>query len=215
MMNMMNRFVEGRGHLREIDMLLELTCVCSSCDVPNHLVAHLTLCVSTANKSKAAPSAPSATRQRGPFRVSCGISVRRWRSASQNSARAKAAYFSAGVSPATLTPRLPYLMTSAASCRRLGHRQRRRQHDIGGSHQPYNSNLMSLTLFAHRTKSQYISLYLVVNRTCVRDYCTPPEPAGCYSPRAVSVPEQAKRAFATNLGPNISPPFFWPSPGPW
>ena len=27
MMNMMNRFVEGRGHLREIDMLLELTCV--------------------------------------------------------------------------------------------------------------------------------------------------------------------------------------------
>lgn len=27
MMNMMNRFVEGRGHLREIDMLLELTYV--------------------------------------------------------------------------------------------------------------------------------------------------------------------------------------------
>jgi hypothetical protein len=27
MMNMMNRFVEGRGHQREIDMLLELTCV--------------------------------------------------------------------------------------------------------------------------------------------------------------------------------------------
>ena len=27
MMNMMNRFVEGRGHLREIDMLLELTFV--------------------------------------------------------------------------------------------------------------------------------------------------------------------------------------------
>ena len=26
MMNMMNRFVEGRGHVREIDMLLELTC---------------------------------------------------------------------------------------------------------------------------------------------------------------------------------------------
>ena len=25
MMNMMNRFVEGRGHVREIDMLLELT----------------------------------------------------------------------------------------------------------------------------------------------------------------------------------------------
>lgn len=29
MMNMMNRFVEGRGHLREIDMLLELTYVFS------------------------------------------------------------------------------------------------------------------------------------------------------------------------------------------
>jgi NADH dehydrogenase (ubiquinone) flavoprotein 1 len=27
MMNMMNRFVEGRGHQREIDMLLEITCV--------------------------------------------------------------------------------------------------------------------------------------------------------------------------------------------
>lgn len=36
MMNMMNRMVEGRGHRREIDMLLELTCVClvfiESCD---------------------------------------------------------------------------------------------------------------------------------------------------------------------------------------
>jgi len=30
MMNMMDRFVEGRGHQREIDMLLELTCVRSS-----------------------------------------------------------------------------------------------------------------------------------------------------------------------------------------
>lgn len=27
MMNMMNRFVEGRGHQREIDMLLEITYV--------------------------------------------------------------------------------------------------------------------------------------------------------------------------------------------
>jgi len=27
MMNMMNRFVEGRGHHREIDMLLEITYV--------------------------------------------------------------------------------------------------------------------------------------------------------------------------------------------
>ncbi len=30
MMNMMDRFVEGRGHQREIDMLLELTYVASS-----------------------------------------------------------------------------------------------------------------------------------------------------------------------------------------
>ena len=29
-MNMMNRFVEGRGHQREIDMLLELTYVVAS-----------------------------------------------------------------------------------------------------------------------------------------------------------------------------------------
>ena len=28
MMKMMDRIVEGRGHLREIDMLLELTLVC-------------------------------------------------------------------------------------------------------------------------------------------------------------------------------------------
>jgi hypothetical protein len=30
MMNMMQRFTEGRGHLREIDMLLEITYVNSS-----------------------------------------------------------------------------------------------------------------------------------------------------------------------------------------
>lgn len=30
MMKMMDRLVEGRGHRREIDMLLELTCVLSS-----------------------------------------------------------------------------------------------------------------------------------------------------------------------------------------
>lgn len=33
MMNMMDRFVEGRAHVREIDMLLELTCVVS-CAIP-------------------------------------------------------------------------------------------------------------------------------------------------------------------------------------
>lgn len=32
MMNMMNRMVEGRGHVREIDMLLELTCVFAKYD---------------------------------------------------------------------------------------------------------------------------------------------------------------------------------------
>ena len=35
MMNMMDRFVEGRGHQREIDMLLELTYVPSSLLNPN------------------------------------------------------------------------------------------------------------------------------------------------------------------------------------
>ena len=41
MMNMMNRFVEGRGHQREIDMLLELTCVCnSSHSVPTYIITH-------------------------------------------------------------------------------------------------------------------------------------------------------------------------------
>jgi hypothetical protein len=34
MMNMMNRFVEGRGHKREIDMLLEITYVSSSSALP-------------------------------------------------------------------------------------------------------------------------------------------------------------------------------------
>ena len=34
MMNMMNRFVEGRGHQREIDMLLELTYVLTPSELP-------------------------------------------------------------------------------------------------------------------------------------------------------------------------------------
>jgi NADH dehydrogenase (ubiquinone) flavoprotein 1 len=34
MMNMMNRFVEGRGHQREIDMLLELTYVLTLSELP-------------------------------------------------------------------------------------------------------------------------------------------------------------------------------------
>jgi NADH dehydrogenase (ubiquinone) flavoprotein 1 len=40
MMNMMNRFVEGRGHEREIDMLLELTYV-DSFVLRFNLVHHL------------------------------------------------------------------------------------------------------------------------------------------------------------------------------
>ena len=143
-MNMMNRFVEGRGHQREIDMLLELTCVGSSCHVPNWPISPLH--VLAANKSKAAPSAPSATQRRGPFRASCGTSARRWRGASQNSARAKVACSLADVSPATLTPPSPYPTTSAVSSRRLGHRQRKQRHDIAAAN-PRNSNLMSLTHF--------------------------------------------------------------------
>lgn len=75
MMNMMNRFVEGRGHQREIDMLLELTCVRSSHHISGS--SPLTSRLLAANKSKGAPSALSATRQPGPFRVSCDTSAQR------------------------------------------------------------------------------------------------------------------------------------------
>lgn len=43
MMNMMNRFVEGRGHLREIDMLLELTYVLT----PSHPVSESYIVLTT------------------------------------------------------------------------------------------------------------------------------------------------------------------------
>ena len=70
MMNMMDRFVEGRGHQREIDMLLELTCVPSpSSDLPS-----LTSRV-IENKSRAEPSVHWATPLLGPFKVSCATSV--------------------------------------------------------------------------------------------------------------------------------------------
>jgi len=95
------------------------------------LVAYLTSRLLAANKSKAAPFARSATRQPGPFRVSCDTSARRWRSVSRTSARARAVYCSEDVSPATLTPLSPSPTTSAASSRRLGRRQRGRRHDIG------------------------------------------------------------------------------------
>jgi len=70
MMNMMNRFVEGRGHQREIDMLLELTYACSS--APHFYLSHglpIHPLPSTVNKSKAGLSAPWVTRRRGPSRV--------------------------------------------------------------------------------------------------------------------------------------------------
>src|SRR6266702_2055672 len=43
MMNMMNRFVEGRGHQREIDMLLELTYVLT----PSHNISESYLFLTT------------------------------------------------------------------------------------------------------------------------------------------------------------------------
>lgn len=43
MMNMMDRFVEGRGHQREIDMLLELTCVPTSFFFPLPILIIITV----------------------------------------------------------------------------------------------------------------------------------------------------------------------------
>jgi hypothetical protein len=71
MMNMMQRFTEGRGHLREIDMLLEITCVNSST-----LYALILTGDSTANKLKVAPFAHWAMPLPGRFKVSCATFVR-------------------------------------------------------------------------------------------------------------------------------------------
>ena len=67
MMNMMNRMVKGRGHHREIDMLLELTSVAlpQSLSYPH---SYLTI-PHVANKSKAERSAPSATLPPGLSKV--------------------------------------------------------------------------------------------------------------------------------------------------
>jgi hypothetical protein len=70
MMNMMNRFVEGRGHRREIDMLLELTCVLRVCQT----LTRLTTSFVTVNKLKAARFALLAMRLPGQFKDSCVIS---------------------------------------------------------------------------------------------------------------------------------------------
>ena len=173
MMNMMNRFVEGRGHQREIDMLLELTCVRSSNRVSSGS-SHLTSRFLAANKSKAAPSARSATRQPGPFRVSCDTSAQRWRGASRNFARAKAACCSEDVSPAMLTPLSPSPTTLAVSSRRLGRRQRGRRHDIGDMptlQTKLKSNVLN-PFFSRRSKSQYYDIVLALNRsTCVGSPC--------------------------------------------
>ena len=74
MMNMMNRMVEGRGHKREIDMLLELTCVILSsviCFHSNRLVA---------NKWKGVPSVRLVTLQLGRFKALCAISAQKLKS---------------------------------------------------------------------------------------------------------------------------------------
>ena len=51
MMNMMDRFVEGRGHQREIDMLLELTCVPASCFCSSSDTHHNALLQQTSRRS--------------------------------------------------------------------------------------------------------------------------------------------------------------------
>ena len=74
MMKLMDRITEGRGHLREIDMLLELTLVflLPLPLSPIHTFAYLhpsigSLC--TANKSRVERSVLLETPPHGPFRV--------------------------------------------------------------------------------------------------------------------------------------------------
>jgi NADH dehydrogenase (ubiquinone) flavoprotein 1 len=70
MMNMMERFTKGQGHLREIDMLLEITYV--------HLstLGSLVQIGATGNKSKVAPFVRWVMPLHGQSRVSCATSVR-------------------------------------------------------------------------------------------------------------------------------------------
>ena len=74
MMNMMDRFVEGRGHVREIDMLLELTCVRLAIYVSVGRMSVLNP-LAAGNKSRAKRFVRSAMRPRGPSRGSCATSV--------------------------------------------------------------------------------------------------------------------------------------------
>ena len=68
MMNMMNRFVEGRGHEREIDMLLELTYVDSLCFVQS--CPSLMVILFSGNKLKDAQYVLWVTLLRGRYKVS-------------------------------------------------------------------------------------------------------------------------------------------------
>lgn len=73
-MKMMDRIVEGRGHLREIDMLLELTLVFFPPLPlsPIHTFAYLHPSIGSpraASKSRVGLFARSGTRLRGPFKV--------------------------------------------------------------------------------------------------------------------------------------------------
>jgi hypothetical protein len=72
MMNMMDRMVEGRGHTREIDMLLELTSALFR--LINRTGVRLTLSY-LENKSRVVQSVPLVMPQRGLYRDSCATSV--------------------------------------------------------------------------------------------------------------------------------------------
>ena len=74
MMKMMDRIVEGRGHLREIDMLLELTSVFFPLPPlsPIHAFAYLHPSIGstyTVNKSRVGLSVRLGTPLRGQFKA--------------------------------------------------------------------------------------------------------------------------------------------------
>jgi len=86
MMNIMNRMVEGRGHTREIDMLLELTYD----PIPqfprrNKVLIKPSIFSPTENKLKAAQSVLWAMQRHGQSKASCAISAQRLRLALQTS----------------------------------------------------------------------------------------------------------------------------------
>jgi hypothetical protein len=92
MMNMMNRMVEGRGHQREIDMLLELTLVFLA--GPNSYTQLLRMCPE--NKLKAEQFVLSATQLPGLSKVSCVTSAPKSNAASQSSGRRMARCYLVG-----------------------------------------------------------------------------------------------------------------------